>query len=112
MWILKRTKDMMEDIDQQFNHLKDPNALEAQQPREMNNHYRSLDKQFFVVLGKCTHMGCIPIMKLNEGIICPCHGSKFDFAGRVLKGSPASKNLVVPQYHFSPDGKTLIIGEA
>lgn len=111
VWILRRTPEMIAHINQQNKLLKDPNALSSTQPQNMQNSFRSLNKDLFVVLGKCTHMGCIPMMNLKEGIICPCHGSKFDFAGRVFKGAPASQNLIVPNYHLSADGKTLVIGD-
>jgi ubiquinol-cytochrome c reductase iron-sulfur subunit len=111
VWILRRTADMLEDLKKHHEQLKDPFSTKSMQPDKFKNEYRSLSDEFFVVLGKCTHMGCIPIMKPDSGFICPCHGSVFDFAGRVLKGAPAPHNLIVPNYHFSEDGKSITIGE-
>jgi ubiquinol-cytochrome c reductase iron-sulfur subunit len=110
VWIIKRNSEMLNSLKNNESELKDPTSQSSQQPTVAHNRYRSVNKDFFVVLGKCTHLGCIPHLKAGEGIFCPCHGSKFDFAGRVLKGSPATKNLMVPRYHFSADGRSIIIG--
>jgi ubiquinol-cytochrome c reductase iron-sulfur subunit len=111
VWILRRTKEMLNDLKKHHDELKDPFSLQSIQPEQFKTEYRSLNDEYFVVLGKCTHMGCIPIMKPDSGFICPCHGSIFDFSGRVLKGAPAPHNLIVPSYHFSADGKSITIGE-
>ena len=110
VWIIKRTPEMIQALHQHDPQLKDAESHESVQPKAAYNEYRAVDKSFFVVLGKCTHLGCIPVLKPQEGIFCPCHGSKFDFAGRVLKGSPATKNLIVPDYRFSDDGRSIILG--
>ena len=68
-----------------------------------------IHKEYFVAFGKCTHMGCIPLLR-QDAFVCPCHGSSFDLAGRVAVGVPAPRNLDIPNYHFSVDGKTLTIG--
>jgi ubiquinol-cytochrome c reductase iron-sulfur subunit len=110
VWIIRRSEAMKQSLQQKAIALKDAYSQHSQQPKSACNEFRSLSEDYFVVLGKCTHLGCVPIVQANQGIICPCHGSRFDFAGRVLAGSPASQNLVVPNYHFSSDGKSIIIG--
>jgi len=110
VWIMRRTESMKQSLKASATQLKDPQSQYSHQPSTAKNLTRSISPEYFVVLGKCTHLGCVPIMSPQEGILCPCHGSRFDFAGRVLKGSPASENLLVPAYHFSQDGKTIIIG--
>ncbi|MBT3918231.1 MAG: ubiquinol-cytochrome c reductase iron-sulfur subunit, partial [Nitrosomonadales bacterium] len=92
-----------------------------QQPKNCQNATRSIKPNLLVMVGICTHLGCSPTPKLNNGgemgknweggFFCPCHGSKFDLAGRVYKGSPAPTNLVIPPYRYSDD-KTIIIGES
>jgi len=98
---------------------RDPEAKEQQQPIYITNNYRSIKKNIFVVIGICTHLGCVPIYKpkIGEidiswvgGFFCPCHGSKFDLAGRVYKGVPAPLNLVIPPHKYIND-KILRIGE-
>ena len=70
------------------------------------------DPEWLVLLGVCTHLGCVPINAAGDygGWFCPCHGSRFDLAGRVYTGSPASDNLVVPPYYFESDN-VIVIGE-
>lgn len=111
VWVLRRTQAMIAALKNANPQLRDPHSLLSAQPISAQNDARSIHEEYFVVLGKCTHMGCIPVYQPNSGFLCPCHGSKFDLAGRVLKGAPAPKNLIVPPYHFSVDGKSLIIGE-
>lgn len=110
VWIIRRNAIMKASLLQTQQRLKDPESKYSHQPPAAQNVTRSLLTDYFVVLGKCTHLGCVPMLSLQEGILCPCHGSRFDFAGRVLQGSPASENLLVPLHHFSHDGKTIIIG--
>lgn len=111
IWILRRTPEMIKALQKQNVSLKDPDSESSLQPTFAKNVARSSDEEYFVVLGKCTHMGCIPLFHPESGFVCPCHGSKFDLAGRVVKGAPAPKNLQVPPYHFSADKKSVIIGE-
>ncbi|MGO9389244.1 ubiquinol-cytochrome c reductase iron-sulfur subunit [Rhodoblastus sp.] len=99
--------------------LSDPHSLARQQPGYADNWHRSLKPEFAVLVGICTHLGCIPIYKPNKnqlspgwlgGWFCPCHGSKYDLAGRVFRNVPAPYNLPVPPYRFVTD-KTIRIGE-
>lgn len=89
--------------------LLDPQSLSAQQPDAARNWHRSLEPAFGIYVGVCTHLGCIPTF---EGTLyhCPCHGSRFDLAGRVSVGSPARLNLLVPPYTIT--GTMLRVGTA
>lgn len=118
IWIIRRTQEMITELSKPNTHLRDPLSLSPQQPKYAQNNYRSRNPEFLVLIGICTHLGCSPNYKPNEGevainqqggFLCPCHGSTFDMAGRVFKNVPAPINLAVPPYHFS-DNKTLIIG--
>ena len=101
--------------------LSDPNSEQMQQPPYATNWHRSVKPEFGIVVGICTHLGCIPMFYPNAsattpvsnwpgGYFCPCHGSKYDAAGRVFSGVPAPYNLPVPPYHFVND-TTIRVGE-
>ncbi len=101
--------------------LSDPHSTAHQQPPYAVNWHRSIKPEFLVLVGVCTHLGCIPSYMPKPdpgnpapnwlgGYLCPCHGSKYDLAGRVFLNVPAPYNLPVPPYHF-PDDKTLRVGE-
>ena len=98
--------------------LSDPNSQAMQQPPYAENWHRSVKPEFLVLVGVCTHLGCIPKFEPDKasitpdwlgGYFCPCHGSKYDLSGRVYSGVPAPYNLPVPPYIFVDD-KTLRIG--
>lgn len=119
VWILRRTKEMLEGIKKSNAMVSDPKSDVPQQPDYAKNEFRSIKDEYAVLEGVCTHLGCSPQLKPLEaraemgeswegGFYCPCHGSKFDLAGRVMAGSPASVNLVVPPYEFR--GDTIVIG--
>ena len=121
VWILKRTKEMLESLKSVEARLSDPQSKASEQPKYAENEYRSKNPDVLVLVGVCTHLGCSPQEKKAEakaemgadwggGFYCPCHGSKFDLAGRVYKGSPAPTNLEVPPYTYASDS-TLVIGE-
>ena len=121
VWILNLSKDMLKSLDVKNNNLSDPNLkVVSQQPTYCQNATRSIKSNVLVVVGICTHLGCSPSPKLEKkgdmgnewegGFFCPCHGSKFDLAGRVYKGSPAPTNLVVPPHKYL-DENIIIIGE-
>jgi ubiquinol-cytochrome c reductase iron-sulfur subunit len=121
VWILRRTKEMLASLKSVEPRLSDPASKASEQPKYAANEYRSEKPDVMVMVGVCTHLGCSPQFKPVEaqaemgagwsgGFYCPCHGSKFDLAGRVYSGSPAPLNLVVPPYEFVSDG-TLVIGE-
>lgn len=120
VWVLRRTPEMIESLKTDQARLSDPNSKASDQPKYAENEYRSVRPDLLVLIGVCTHLGCSPQEKPADakaemgadwpgGFYCPCHGSKFDFAGRVFNGSPAPTNLVVPPYTVSEN--KVVIGE-
>lgn len=119
IWIIRRTQTMLDNLPNIHSLLRDPNSFIPQQPKYAQNEYRSLNPEYLILIGLCTHLGCSPQFKpllgeLNRkwpgGFYCPCHGSKFDLAGRVMIGVPAPTNLKVPPYRFLNE-HTVLIGE-
>lgn len=121
VWIVRRTEQNVADLPSNDAKLVDPDSAMPEQPDYANNKYRSINPEFLVLVGVCTHLGCSPTFRPDlapadlgaewkGGFFCPCHGSKFDLAGRVFKGVPAPKNLQVPPYQFLSEG-LLLIGE-
>lgn len=117
VYVLRRSAAMLERLPECIDQLRDPNSeVVEQQPNYAANDYRSVRPEFLVVLGICTHLGCAPLEDFEVrpgeswcgGFFCPCHGSKFDLAGRVYKGVPAPKNLRIPPYRFVRDDLILI----
>jgi ubiquinol-cytochrome c reductase iron-sulfur subunit len=101
--------------------LKDPESRNSDQPPYARNALRSRQAALFVTVGICTHLGCLPKARFKPGqpplgsdwpggFFCPCHGSRFDLAGRVFDGSPASVSLVIPPYSISPGQLTIGVG--
>lgn len=119
MWVVRRSAAAVAKLQSQRDILKDPDSIESSQPAYANNAYRSARPDVLVLTAICTHLGCVPELKtssddglgadLDAGFYCPCHGSRFDLAGRVVKGSPAPTNLPVPAHHLA-DEHTLVIG--
>ena len=119
VWIINRTDAMTDELAKHNDQLSDPASEVPQQPAYCKNAERAIKPNLAVVVGICTHLGCSPTSKLEQGgdmgenwaggFFCPCHGSKFDLAGRVFKGSPAPINLVVPPYKYLADN-TILIG--
>lgn len=119
VWIIRRTPEMLKHLSDHNATLRDPESRVEQQPAYAHNAYRSIKPEYLVLIGICTHLGCSPKYKpsINEfgpdwpgGFYCPCHGSKFDLAGRVFKGMPAPINLAVPPYRYVSD-TVIVIGE-
>jgi ubiquinol-cytochrome c reductase iron-sulfur subunit len=123
IFIVHRTAPALAGLRQQalLSRLSDPDSDEFQQPDYAKNWSRSLKPDYLVLVGICTHLGCIPRYQSQpegggiesqwpEGYLCPCHGSRYDLAGRVFRGMPAPLNLPVPPYHFSGE-TSLIVGE-
>ena len=117
VFVLRRTEEMLSRLPNVVGELADPDSQEAdQQPEYAVNDTRSLKPEFLVVEGSCTHLGCAPLEDFEVrpaedwegGFFCPCHGSKFDLAGRVYKGVPAPTNLRVPPHRFVRDDLILI----
>jgi ubiquinol-cytochrome c reductase iron-sulfur subunit len=119
IYVVRRTPEMVAHVAGHDSELKDPKSEDSDQPAYAKNTLRSRTEEYLVLIGVCTHLGCLPKQHfaLGElypswpgGFFCPCHGSRFDLAGRVFDGSPASTNLRVPRYSY-PNPRTLLIGE-
>lgn len=118
VWIINRTEEMLTTLATLGDELSDPKLEVAQQPEYCQNASRSIKPNLMVLVGICTHLGCSPSPKLEAngdmgadwkgGFFCPCHGSKFDLAGRVFTGSPAPTNLIVPPHQYLSDNLLLI----
>lgn len=117
--IVHRTAEMLGQLATIENDLADPTSLESEQPSNVDARHRSLRPEILVVEGVCTHLGCVPTPRFevapadlgpdwHGGFYCPCHGSKFDLAGRVYSGFPAPTNLRVPPYSFVTENVVLI----
>lgn len=110
VWILRRTPGMLERLASAERALIDPRSeMSSQQPEYAKNLTRSIQPETLVTVALCTHLGCIPSFYPEPeslqlgwpgGFYCPCHGSKFDLAGRVYRGSPAPTNLVIPPHRY------------
>lgn len=121
IFVVRRTPEMLALLGNHDGRLKDPQSLNSDQPPYAKNDHRSRRADLFVTIGVCTHLGCLPKARFQPGeaplgddwpggYFCPCHGSRFDLAGRVFDGSPASVNLVIPPYAFQAD-QMLIVGK-
>jgi ubiquinol-cytochrome c reductase iron-sulfur subunit len=119
VWLVHRTKQNLEDLPTLDDRLRDPHSEVDHQPPYAKNEYRSIKPAIAVLIGICTHLGCSPTYRpeiapadLGEawrgGFFCPCHGSRFDLAGRVFQGVPAPTNLWVPPYMYITDTRLLI----
>lgn len=119
VWIIRRSEQNLADLPSIDSKLSDPASEMAQQPVYAQNANRSIKPEFVVLVGICTHLGCSPTFRpevapadlgadWKGGFFCPCHGSKFDLAGRVFSGVPAPKNLEVPPYKFLSESKILV----
>jgi ubiquinol-cytochrome c reductase iron-sulfur subunit len=115
IYIVRRTPDMLSHLEGHDDRLRDPKSEESEQPKYAKNETRSLKPEVLVLVGVCTHLGCAPLDRFQPqdpelgawwpgGFYCPCHGSKFDLAGRVFKDVPAPLNLRVPPYRFLNEG--------
>jgi ubiquinol-cytochrome c reductase iron-sulfur subunit len=119
MWVIRRSEAVVAQLASLSDRLKDPESLLSDQPSYVDRGTRARRNDVLVLTAVCTHLACIPDLKgvgdtnlgvdMQSGFVCPCHNSRFDAAGRVLKGSPAPINLPVPPYFFENDS-TLIIG--
>lgn len=121
VWVMRRTKEMLDSIRKSDDKVTDPKSEVPEQPDYAKNENRSIKPEVLVLVGICTHLGCSPQTKGVDakaemgadwpgGFLCPCHGSKFDLAGRVYKGAPAPKNLEVPEHMFLSDTR-IVIGQ-
>ncbi len=127
VWIMRRTDEQLAALDKHDDELADPDSLRntdgpdaINPPFAAKNHWRSVKKEYLVLVGICTHLGCSPGNKFTPGPqpslpddwaggwLCPCHGSTFDLAGRVYKNKPAPDNLRIPPYKFLSETRILI----
>lgn len=121
VWILRRSAEEVATLEQVEDDLRDPQGAESEQPDYVEQRTRSIKPEWLVLLGVCTHLGCSPTFRPEKGpadlgedwqggFLCPCHGGRYDLAGRVFKGVPPPLNLEVPPYRFVDENR-LIIGE-
>ncbi|MCC7199102.1 MAG: ubiquinol-cytochrome c reductase iron-sulfur subunit [Gammaproteobacteria bacterium] len=119
VWVIRRTPEMLESLKAVVPNLADPGSDGSKQPEYAKNESRAAKPEYLVVLGVCTHLGCAPMSRFAKvdaemgadwqgGFYCPCHGSKFDLAGRVYKNVPAPTNLEIPPYSFVDDNRILV----
>ena len=120
VFVLRRGADALERLSRLENQLADPDSHDSIQPDYVNSRLRSIRPDVLVVVGVCTHLGCSPIFRPEVapadlgtewlgGYFCPCHGSRYDLAGRVYKAQPAPLNLVVPPYAYESE-HIIVIG--
>ena len=121
VYVFHRDEEALNNLRSRTDHLADPESEEAgQQPEYCQNEYRSIRPEIMVMVGLCTHLGCAPLMapqvepqeydpEWTGGFFCPCHGSKFDLAGRVYSGVPAPDNLSVPPHYYESDS-VIVVG--
>jgi len=123
VWVVRRSKEALADLDKVTGDLRDPLSDESMQPEFAKNKYRTPEgkEEYIILVGICTHLGCSPTYRpeiapadlgqsWRGGFFCPCHGSTYDMAGRVYKGVPAPINLEVPPYKYVNDN-VVVIGE-
>lgn len=120
VWIINRSPEMLDSLAKLDGAVADPKSEGKQQPEYCRNATRSIKPNLLVAIGICTHLGCSPTSKFKKGVeegmtpdwlggfLCPCHGSTFDFAGRVFKAKPAPTNLEVPPHYYMSDSRILI----
>jgi ubiquinol-cytochrome c reductase iron-sulfur subunit len=123
VWVVRRTPEMLASLKTDTKLLADPDSNASVQPAYAKNMGRARNEEYLVLLGVCTHLGCSPSAKFTPGDVtvsadwpggfyCPCHGSKFDLAGRVFKGVPAPLNLAVPPYSFASPTRIIVGADA
>ncbi len=114
VWVVRRDEKALATLPRVIDELRDPDSNQSIQPEYATNEYRSRRPEILIIEGICTHLGCSPTYRpeitsdFQGGFFCPCHGSKFDFAGRVYSGVPAPTNLTVPPHYFVSEDVVLI----
>ena len=124
VWILHRDDEQLKSLPELDGEVRDPGSEEAQQPDYARNEHRSIKPEYLVMVGLCTHLGCSPTYvprvdaqahglpaEWKGGFFCPCHGSRFDLAGRVFKDVPAPRNLLVPRHQYLSESRILVGGD-
>lgn len=121
IFVVKRSAEALAALPQQNDRLQDPESTQPEQPEYATNEYRSRRPELLILVGLCPHLFCSPTPHVElraepfdadwkGGFFCPCHGSRFDLAGRVYQGSPASRNMQVPPHYYESDN-VIVIGE-
>lgn len=119
VWIVRRTEETLNNLKTLDGALADPASNASEQPEYCKNASRAIKPEYLVTVGICTHLGCSPTFRpemapadlgpdWKGGFFCPCHGSRFDLAGRVYSGVPAPTNLVIPPHSYISDGRIMI----
>lgn len=120
IYIVRRTPESLSGLQKTVDLVRDPESEAPQQPEYAKNPARSIKEEYLILLGLCTHLGCAPMYRPDVGaadlggeewqggFFCPCHGSKFDLAGRVYKGVPAPTNLEVPPHAYESESVVII----
>jgi ubiquinol-cytochrome c reductase iron-sulfur subunit len=120
IWVVGRSEQMLKNLSKLDSQLRDPHStVTSQQPAFAQNEYRSMKPEYLVLIGICTHLGCSPTFrpeiappdlgpKWLGGFFCPCHGSRYDLAGRVYNNMPAPLNLEVPPYKYLNNTRILV----
>ncbi|MCH7882035.1 MAG: ubiquinol-cytochrome c reductase iron-sulfur subunit [Proteobacteria bacterium] len=114
VWVVRRDQEALATLSKVVDKLRDVDSEESIQPDYAKNEHRSIKPEYLVIVGICTHLGCSPNYRpeitadLMGGFFCVCHGSKFDFAGRVYSGVPAPTNMTIPPHYYIDDGLILI----
>ena len=120
IWVVRRSEQMLKNLSKLDSQLRDPHStVTSQQPAFAQNEYRSMKPEYLVLIGICTHLGCSPTFrpeiappdlgpKWLGGFFCPCHGSRYDLAGRVYNNMPAPLNLEVPPYKYLNNTRILV----
>jgi ubiquinol-cytochrome c reductase iron-sulfur subunit len=120
VYVVRRPEEALASLDKLSDQLRDPQSEESDQPEYVDPVTRSIKAEYLIMVGLCTHLGCAPMYRPEVGdadlggdewlggFFCPCHGSKFDLAGRVYKGVPAPTNLKVPPHHYESDTVVVI----
>ena len=119
VWVVRRTPEALASLVELDGVLLDPGSDQSEQPTSSKNEARAIKPEIFVAVGVCTHLGCSPVYRPDVapadlgpdwkgGFFCPCHGSKFDMAGRVYKGVPAPVNLEIPPYYFASESRIVV----
>ncbi len=122
VWLVNRSKTVLDILPTLDGNLLDPHSDQSEQPADCKNEARSIKPELLVMVGICTHLGCSPTYRPDiapadlgpnwkGGFFCPCHGSRYDLAGRVFKDMPAPLNMVVPPHHYLSDTRILIGAE-
>lgn len=119
VWVVRRTPEALATLPELDSAVLDPASEQSAQPASSQNETRSIRPEIFVAIGVCTHLGCSPVYRpevapadlgpdWKGGFFCPCHGSRFDMAGRVYKGVPAPVNLEIPPYYFATETRVVV----